>query len=97
MEDRKTALKNIALRVLFILAIVIIILILAFAVIRFVPMVFSSFASVGSLISSQISGNKIAVSVNDASLNDGDEFELTWILKQKVLAKINLTIIALMV
>ncbi len=77
-KNNMDATKNIVLRVLFIVAIIAVILILAFAIIKFIPMVFSGFASVGNLISSPFRGKEVAVSVNDPSLVDGDKFQLSW-------------------
>lgn len=55
-----------------------VILVLAFALIRFLPMAFSSFASVGKVITSPFSGNDIDVSVNDSNINNGENFIVYW-------------------
>jgi hypothetical protein len=70
--------KSIILRVLFIIAIIIIIIILAFAVIRFVPAMFSSFASVGKSVTSPFKSNQILVEANETNLQDGDPFSISW-------------------
>jgi hypothetical protein len=70
--------KNIALRILFIIAIIAVIFILAFAIIKFIPMLFSGFASVGNVISSPFKSTEVIVSVNNSSLVDEDRFQLGW-------------------
>lgn len=50
MAENNSTVKSLILNTLFIIGIVIIMVILAFAVIKFIPKVFSSFAFVGSLI-----------------------------------------------
>jgi hypothetical protein len=78
LNNTMNATKNIVLRILFIIAIIAVIFILAFAIIKFIPMLFSGFASVGNLISSPFKSNEINVSVNDSSLVDGDKFQIGW-------------------
>jgi uncharacterized membrane protein YgcG len=70
--------KSIILRVLFIIAIIVIIIILAFAVIRFVPAMFSSFASVGKSVTSPFKSNEVLVEANETNLQDGDAFSVSW-------------------
>ncbi len=80
--EGKTSIKDLVLKVLFIIGIIIIIVILAFSVIRFVPKVFSSFASVASLVSSPFT-SEIEVKSNSSELNTNDTFALTWEYKPK--------------
>jgi len=78
MENNKTSIKDIVLKVLFILVIVAVIILLAFAVIRFIPLVFSGFVSAGKLVTSPFSNNSLEVSVNDSQLSSGDQFQVSW-------------------
>ncbi len=86
-----TIAKNIVLRVLFIIAIIAVIFILAFAIIKFLPMLFSGFASVGDAISSPFKKNEVSVSVNDPSLIDGDKFSINWDYKSEKIGAFYLT------
>ncbi len=70
--------KGIILKILFIIGIIAVVFILAFAIMKFIPALFSSFASVGNLISSPFQKNEVVVSVNDPNLIDGDKFALNW-------------------
>lgn len=70
--------KNIVLRILFIIAIIAVIFILAFAIIKFIPMLFSGFASVGNVISSPFKSTEIVVNVNNPNLVDEDRFQINW-------------------
>lgn len=72
--------KSIILRVLFIIAIIIIVIFLAFAIIRFIPAAFSSFANVGKSIASPFTNrtSEILVEANQTTINDGDEFAVYW-------------------
>ncbi|HMP67307.1 MAG TPA: CARDB domain-containing protein [Candidatus Paceibacterota bacterium] len=90
MEDKKT-IKSVALRALFIVAIVIVVIILAFAVVKIIPMAFSSFASIGNWMSSPFSKNKIEVVVNNPNLIDGDKFLISWNYKPEEVGEYKLT------
>lgn len=69
--------KQVLLKSLFIVAILAVIIILAFAVIRFLPFVFSSFASVGSLIKSPFDQG-INLKANETDLASGEVFRLNF-------------------
>jgi len=71
----KTSKKSIILKSLFIVMILAIIVLLAFAVIRFVPFLFSSFASVGNAFKS---GSDMEIRLSENDLNSNDNFRLYW-------------------
>jgi len=77
MSENTQKYKPIILKSLFIIMILVIIVLLAFAVIRFIPFMFSSFASVGSSVKSPFSSDvEIRLSEND--LNSNEAFRLYW-------------------
>jgi subtilase family serine protease len=65
MAENNSTVKSLILKTLFIIGIVVIMVILAFAVIKFIPKVISSFASVGSLIN---------VTKDSETTNESDEY-----------------------
>ncbi|MCB9806086.1 hypothetical protein H6775_02920 [Candidatus Nomurabacteria bacterium] len=74
--------KSILSKVLFVIGIIIILVVLAWAIINFVPVIFSGLANVGSSIGN-IFKNKneaIEVVVNDTELVDGEDFNVQWSL-----------------
>lgn len=77
MPERNTK-KELITKVLFIIGIVILIFIFAFALIKFIPKVFSGFASVGQFVASPFTSNSIKISSSNSSLNSGDKFILSW-------------------
>ena len=77
MSEKTQKFRPVILKSLFILMILAIIVLLAFAVIRFIPFVFSSFASVGSSIKSPFEkGLEIKLSEDD--LDSEETFRLYW-------------------
>lgn len=70
--------KELITKILFIIGIIVLIFIFAFALIKFVPKVFSGFASVGQFIASPFSSNTIKISSNNTNLTSGNKFILSW-------------------
>ena len=70
--------KELITKVLFIIGTVILMFIFAFALIKFIPKMFSGFASVGQFIASPFASNSIKISSSNSSLNSGDKFILSW-------------------
>ena len=79
-QEEKPRRRGILSKVLFVGGILVILILLAWAVLNFVPAIFSSLANVGSSIGSGLSNNSddITVLVNDNDLNNGDQFSVYW-------------------
>ena len=77
MSEKTQKFRPIILKSLFILMILVIIILLAFAVVRFIPFIFSSFASVGNSLKSPFEKSlEIRLSEND--LDSEENFRLYW-------------------
>lgn len=74
----KKSIKDIIIKVLFIIGIIFILLLLAFAVVRIIPRVFSSFATVGDIFTSPLKDKEITITSNSQDLSDQDAFQLNW-------------------
>jgi uncharacterized cupredoxin-like copper-binding protein len=70
--------SGLLMKVLFLIGIIIIIFIFAFALIKFVPKLFSGFASVGQFVSSSLFSKSLKISTDNSELNSGDKFILSW-------------------
>lgn len=75
--------KDILMRILFVLGIIIILVILAIGMVKIVPKVFSSLANVGGGLSNLTNKEQIIVSTNTDEINSGDEFIVSWEHKNK--------------
>lgn len=75
VQNKESKIKPILLKSLFILVILAIIIILAFAIIRFLPMVFSSLASVGNFVKSPFKSG-VVLKVNETDLSSDEIFRL---------------------
>lgn len=80
MTAEKSGNKSFVSKILFIIGIIIILILLAWAVINFIPMVFSSLANVSSSIGKKVtsSSDEITVLANDNDLNTGERFSIYW-------------------
>lgn len=76
--NENNAKKALVTKILFLIGIIVIIFIFAFALIKFVPKVFSSFASVGQFITSPFNSKTIKISTDNKDINSGDKFILSW-------------------
>lgn len=74
----KTTIRGILAKGLFILGIIIVVLILAFAVIKIVPRIFSSFASVGNAIKSPFADKSIDVRTSDDETYTNEPVIVYW-------------------
>jgi len=70
--------SGLLMKVLFLIGIIIIIFIFAFALIKFVPKLFSGFASVGQFVNSSLFSKSVKISSDNSELNSGDKFILSW-------------------
>jgi len=70
--------KELITKVLFVIGTVILVFIFAFALIKFVPKMFSGLASVGQFFGSSFSSNSIKISSSNTSPDSGDKFILSW-------------------
>lgn len=77
MTENKSKIKPLITKSLFIIMILVVIVLLAFAVIRFIPFLFSSFASVGNAIRSPFQ-SEVEVSISEQDLQTGDNFRIYW-------------------
>jgi len=77
MPEKNTK-KELITKILFIIGIIVLIFIFAFALIKFVPKVFSGLAAVGQFITSPFISKDIKITSNKTSLTSGDKFILNW-------------------
>ena len=77
MSENTSKIKSIFLKSLFILMILAIIVLLAFAVIRLVPFLFNSFASVGNSLKSPFA-KEVQVELSKNDLDSEDSFRVYW-------------------
>jgi hypothetical protein len=76
--ENKLSIKEIIIKTLFIIGVIIIISVLAFAVIRIVPQMFSGIASVGNAITSPFTNKNIKILANDSEINSNETVLLSW-------------------
>lgn len=78
--SNSTGIRGMLSKILFVGGIVIILILLAWAVINFVPAIFSSLANVGSSIKNVAKSDNSAISVlvNDKDLSNGERFSTYW-------------------
>lgn len=77
----ETSSKSLLAKILFVIGVIIILVLLAFAIIRFAPMIFSGLANVSSSFGKSIgksSTQALSVSTSNNDLVDGDKFNISW-------------------
>jgi len=77
MSEKTQKFRPLILKSLFILMILVIIILLAFAVIRFIPFIFSSFASVGNSLKSPFE-KSLEIKLSENDLDSEENFRLYW-------------------
>ena len=75
--------KDIIMRILFVLGIIIILVVLAIGIVRIVPKVFNSLATVGGGLSGLTNKEQLIISTSTDELNSGDDFFVSWEHKNK--------------
>ncbi len=70
--------KNLLVKSLFILGIFVVVVILAFAMIRIIPMIFSSFANVDGAFSNNRAASSLRVEVDRNRVNSGEAIFVNW-------------------
>lgn len=78
MNDSKSNKKKLFLNVIFIFGIVVLILILAFALIRFVPQMYSGLGAVGKVFTSPFKSDNIEIFVSNSNVRSNEEFLMNW-------------------
>ena len=75
--------KDIIIRILFVLGIIIILVMLAIGIVKVVPKFFNSLANTGGVLSSLTNKEQIIVSTNTDELDSGKSFSVSWEHKNK--------------
>ncbi len=76
--EKNRSIRDLIVKSLFIIGIVIVVLILAFSIVRIVPRVFSSFANVGDSVRSPFSRNTLQLEVEKDRVNSGELILISW-------------------
>jgi len=75
--------KDILMRILFVIGIIIILFMLGFGIVKIVPKVFNSLASVGGSLTSLTNKEQLVITTNTDEINSGDDFVVSWDHKNK--------------
>lgn len=78
MSENNGTIKNLVAKTLFVIGIIIVIMILAFAIIRIIPRLFSSFATVGDAVRSPLGNKGLVIEGPSRNIDSGDTAILTW-------------------
>lgn len=76
--DKNNKVKDVLVKSLFIVGVVIVVLILAYAIIRIVPRVFSAFANVGESVRTPFSREELQIEVEKDRVNSGELILISW-------------------